>query len=69
MIDKWTTELTNFKNSQAKNKMNTETQGAKLAHKLPFAPEILCKSIWPWASSAQIRLLRAETDSVATKAV
>lgn len=47
MIEKGTTELTNFKNSQAKSKMKTETQGAKLAHKLPFAPEICAKAFDP----------------------
>ena len=39
--------MTDFKNSQAKSKMNTETQGTKLAHKLPFAPEICAKAFDP----------------------
>ena len=45
MIGKGTTELTNFKNSQAKSKMKTETQGAKLAHKLPLPQKFVQKHL------------------------
>lgn len=65
MIEKGTTELIDLKIHRPKTKIEDETQGAKFAHKLPFAQKFVQKHLT--LSSLHKSDWGAETDSVAAR--